>query len=879
MPKYSGLIVAGTDVNCRQGYAFDATRNDCVSNCSEGYTYGGFMPSANLGTVAYVCGEKNVVTFNVASTDDPTVFQVSCSDAIKYLAFRARSWFRLYYKGVQLEDSMYSFDYIGDQTLLLTILVPLFDTSEGSFEIILPDNYQTSIYTPYVVKGTSFSIIPSKISFARATGNATQIAGTVMTVAVLIETIVNYGSTAAIRVAFIMELLQFYRYVNVSYPEIVMTLFNSTFELPVNFQIQLGSSDSSFEEKLEAWKAETVDPPGKFLLYEDSAYFIDNCGDTAFTLLLVLFAWKILKFALHCLRKSNSKKLKNYVMLGYRIVHWNFFFNTLLSNYQPIALYAFVQMTSPDNQETYGILCLVLLSIFVIVLAATPVFILMVNEVYFKFRKENLASDEPENTESVGNEMKPTLTNLEHHSREASRNQQPSSLNQLTLNDSRREPRNTNQKADNPPEQILKTEEVSLNIADSSATQTELNAISRGNLAESMKDRKRKEGSCSEVENNTENQKGQQPETASSLDDLPKESSSKDIKTPDSIEGGKTNSSKSLEPVKKLSDYQIKKEKSEKKDEEELPGDLGNYKLFFEEFKNEKRSQLLFLPVFMLRGVVFVGALAFGQGNGLGQAIVIMIANTAFFAYFVIIRPYEEKLQNIFMIVNELIVFIVGILVLGIGAYEKTSAPDPKILDDLGLAIVICNFILILINLISTLIETCDTAISVYKAVRDYCRKRMANKKDLKQKKVAESDQEANKPPKLSVLVKIPIKPQKSKSKDAKTPTKPKSPKKKKVEYFERVETEAAGKFNMSSKIIIDPLSLTSFNNVEEYQNSRAQKKDKDTIGSEKSQEIHEVSLDLSTTEEAKNQNIKVRTQVISSHNYLFNDKGNPKQL
>ena len=151
----------------------------------------------------------------------------------------------------------------------------------------------------------------------------------------------------------------------------------------------------------------------------------------------------------------------------------------------------------------------------------------------------------------------------------------------------------------------------------------------------------------------------------------------------------------------------------------------------------------------------------------------------------------------------------------------------------------------------------------------------MANKKGLKQKKVAESEQEANKPPKLSVLVRVPIKPQKSKSKDVKTPTKSKSPpKKKKVEYFERVETEAAEKFNMSSKIIIDPLSLTSFNNVGEYQNSRAQ--NKDTIESEKPQELHEVSLDQSTTEEVKNQNTKVHTQVISSHNYLFNDKGNP---
>ena len=82
MTKYSGKIVTGIDVNCCQGYAFDATRNDCVSNCSEGYIYGGFMPSANLVTVAYVCREKKAVTFNAASADDPIVFQVSCSDAI-----------------------------------------------------------------------------------------------------------------------------------------------------------------------------------------------------------------------------------------------------------------------------------------------------------------------------------------------------------------------------------------------------------------------------------------------------------------------------------------------------------------------------------------------------------------------------------------------------------------------------------------------------------------------------------------------------------------------------------------------------------------------------------------------------------------------------
>ena len=65
------------------------------------------------------------------------------------------------------------------------------------------------------------------------------------------------------------------------------------------------------------------------------------------------------------------------------------------------------------------------------------------------------------------------------------------------------------------------------------------------------------------------------------------------------------------------------------------------------------------------------------------------------------------------MIINELIVFTVDILILGIGAYEKTNAPDRKIMDGLRLAIVVCNFILILINLLSTLLETCDTAITV----------------------------------------------------------------------------------------------------------------------------------------------------------------------
>ena len=104
---------------------------------------------------------------------------------------------------------------------------------------------------------------------------------------------------------------------------------------------------------------------------------------------------------------------------------------------------------------------------------------------------------------------------------------------------------------------------------------------------------------------------------------------------------------------------------------------------------------------------------------------------------------------------------------------------------------------------------------------------------------------------------------------------KPKSPLKKKVE---RVGTKAAGKFNMSSKIKIDPLSLTSFNNIEEYQNPRTQKKNEDTRESEKPQEMHEVLLDLPTAEEVKKLNKKVRTQVISSHNYLFNGKGNPKQ-
>ena len=154
---------------------------------------------------------------------------------------------------------------------------------------------------------------------------------------------------------------------------------------------------------------------------------------------------------------------------------------------------------------------------------------------------------------------------------------------------------------------------------------------------------------------------------------------------------------------------------------------LQKYEILFEDFKRDKRIQILFLPISLLKSLWFVAVIALMSFSPITQMILCWILSTAFIAYFIIYQPLKVRWMRRMTLFIELSSY--GCVKLGfiLGVVDRFVDLDPTTADEIGFVFLILTIGATLGGAILSLIQVLQLVWSILQ----YLKELLAKKKQV----------------------------------------------------------------------------------------------------------------------------------------------------
>ena len=152
---------------------------------------------------------------------------------------------------------------------------------------------------------------------------------------------------------------------------------------------------------------------------------------------------------------------------------------------------------------------------------------------------------------------------------------------------------------------------------------------------------------------------------------------------------------------------------------------LKKYDVLIEDFHRNKRLQILFLPISLMKSFVFVAVLALMSFSPMAQIATIWGLSTAFVLYMVIYQPLKVRWMRIMTLIIELLTYGCVTLAFIFGIIERCVDLDATTSDEMG-------FVFIILTIASTLTGVLISLIQVLLLIKDifqYLKDRITNQK------------------------------------------------------------------------------------------------------------------------------------------------------
>ena len=115
------------------------------------------------------------------------------------------------------------------------------------------------------------------------------------------------------------------------------------------------------------------------------------------------------------------------------------------------------------------------------------------------------------------------------------------------------------------------------------------------------------------------------------------------------------------------------------------------YSTLFDDFENKKRLQIFFVPLLLLRSIIYMLTLSLAWVSPLAQMIVTWITFLAFTVYIIVYQPIKSKWQRRMTLWIELMAF--GCITVGFicSIVDLTGDPDASTLNEIGFIVLAFN--------------------------------------------------------------------------------------------------------------------------------------------------------------------------------------------
>jgi len=144
----------------------------------------------------------------------------------------------------------------------------------------------------------------------------------------------------------------------------------------------------------------------------------------------------------------------------------------------------------------------------------------------------------------------------------------------------------------------------------------------------------------------------------------------------------------------------------------------------YEDFKDNSIAKQSFFGILILRCVILVLVITLLQLS-LVQAILMMLTNLVFLAYFIYHRPFKSLFDELTQYFCELTIFAAYLSVLILSVLDVNTAEESSLRNGLGKCIVIAGIVLALGGFIVQVIQLIGVIIGIYKFLKGYNRKKL----------------------------------------------------------------------------------------------------------------------------------------------------------
>ena len=151
------------------------------------------------------------------------------------------------------------------------------------------------------------------------------------------------------------------------------------------------------------------------------------------------------------------------------------------------------------------------------------------------------------------------------------------------------------------------------------------------------------------------------------------------------------------------------------------PIHLKRYRCLFEEYECQKRAQVFFVPLLLLRSIIFVMVLSLLCPHGIAQTVLIWVTDLAFLIYSIIYKPLKGKWMMRITLLIEILVF--GCVTLAF-TFSVLGDVDAVTLNELGFAFIALSIGATFSEILISLIQVLELVMLVYSYIKSKLNKR-----------------------------------------------------------------------------------------------------------------------------------------------------------
>ena len=151
---------------------------------------------------------------------------------------------------------------------------------------------------------------------------------------------------------------------------------------------------------------------------------------------------------------------------------------------------------------------------------------------------------------------------------------------------------------------------------------------------------------------------------------------------------------------------------------------LKNYQALFDDFNRQKRLQVLFIPISLVRSLLVVATISLMAFSPIAQITLVWSANTAFILYMILYRPLKVRWMRIITLIIEILTYGCITLSFILGIVDQYAEIDAITRDEVGFVFIALSISSTFAGGLLSVIQILVVAWSVYQYLQNRRRKK-----------------------------------------------------------------------------------------------------------------------------------------------------------